>query len=184
MADILVIGVCPNRPAAERVIGNLRLRGFSRDTVGMIAVRREGAEALEQVADQTGDGAGAVAWSATKLALVGALIGLVLGMGALYIPGLEVVSPVILVLMFMGTGAFVGALSGAFASEDTSSEVINRYGMALREGQALVRVVAPDADTAKRAERLLAAAGAANVNSYLQDDSRITDLPGVEQVTR
>jgi uncharacterized membrane protein len=184
MADIQVMGVCPDRPAAERVVGNLRLAGFPSETVDLIVVRRDEApEALEQIDDQRGEGAGIVASSVLRGAGVGALIGLVLGVGTLFIPGLQVLSPVILVVLFVGSCAFVGALSGAFASEDTSEEVINRYGMALREGQAVIRVLAPNADTAKDAENMLSAAGATNVNSYLQDDTKITDTPGVEEVS-
>jgi hypothetical protein len=184
MPDIQVMGVAPNRPAGERMVGNLRLRGFPQDQVALIVVRRDEAEELEQVADQTGEGAGDVAKSATKLALIGALVGLVLGFVTLYIPGLQVISPVILIALFVGSGAFVGALAGAFAEEEIPGQIVNRYGMALREGQALIRVTAPDADTAKRAERLLAAAGASNINSYIEDDSSVTDLPGVVDVSR
>ena len=66
-------------------------------------------------------------------------------------------------------GAVVGALSGSFASEDTKAEIVNRYGMALREGQAIVCVTARDTETAKAAEQMLNDAGASNVNSYLAD---------------
>jgi uncharacterized membrane protein len=138
---------------------------------------------LEQVADQHGEGAGIVVSSVLKGAGIGAVIGLVLGIGTLFVPGLQVLSSGILVALFVGSGAFVGALSGAFASEDTSEEVINRYGMALREGQAVIRVLAPNADIAKDAENMLTAAGATNVNSYLQDDTKLTDAPGVEEVS-
>lgn len=182
MAAIQVMGVCPNRPAAERVVGNLRLGGFPRDVVALVVVRRDEAAELADVDDQSGEGAGTVARSALRLALVGALIGFVLGFGSLYIPGMQVLSPVILVALYTFSGAFVGALSGAFASEDTTGEVIDRYGMALREGQIVIQVSAPDADQAKRAERILTRSGARNVNSYLQDDSRLTDVPGVSEV--
>lgn len=183
MADYQVMGVCPDRPAAERVVGNLRLAGFPQEGVSLIMVRREEAGALDEIADQHGEGAGEVVRSAGKTALLGALIGLVLGVAVLFIPGLQVLSPVILVALFVGACAFVGALSGAFASEDVSDDVINRYGMALREGQAVIRVLAADADKAKHAEHMLTAAGATNVNSYQADETQVTDVPGVKEVS-
>jgi hypothetical protein len=182
MADIQVMGVCPNRAAAERVVGNLRLAGFSPDGVSLIVVRRDEAESLAGADDQHGEGAGTVMKSAAKLALLGAAIGLVIGFGTLFIPGLQVLSPVILLALYTFSGAFVGALAGAFETEDTAAEVVERYGMALREGQVVIRVEAEDAPRAQRAEALLRRAGAANVNSYFEDDSRITDIPGVREV--
>ena len=184
MPDIQVMGVCPDRPAAERVVGNLRLAGFAQDAVALIVVRRDERAELAHVADQSGEGAGGVARSAAKSALIGAVIGLALGIVALFIPGLRVVSTVIMLALYAFSGAFVGALAGAFASEDVSGEVINRYGMALREGQAVIRVRAPDAETAKLAEEVLGDSGATNVNSYLEDETKITDLPGVTDVSR
>ncbi len=184
MPDIQVMGVFPDRPAGERAVGNLRLAGFPQDAVALIMVRRDQSQEMANVADQHGEGAGGVAGSAAKGALIGGGIGLVLGVAALYIPGLKVLSTVILLALYVFSGIFVGALAGAFSSEDVSSEVINRYGMALREGQALIRVMAPDADTAKHAEELLGAGGATNINSYLEDQTKVTDVPGIADVSR
>ena len=184
MPDIQVMGVSPDRSAAERVVGNLRLSGFDQDDVALIMVRRDEVPELANVADQQGEGSSEVARSAAKSALVGALLGLVLGIVTLNIPGLRVLSTVILLALYAFSGAFVGALAGAFASEDVSSEVIDRYGMALREGQAIIRIRASDTEAAKRAEEVLSASGAANVNSYLEDDSKVTDIPGVTDVSR
>lgn len=173
MPDIQVMGVAPHRPAAEQIVGNLRLAGFPQDNVSVIMVSREEAEqaeALEQADDQTGQGAAEVASSAAKGAALGGTTGVLAGLATLAIPGIgPILGSGILLALFGGAGTFVGALTGAFASEDVSSEVVNRYGMALREGQAIICVTAPDTDTAKQAEELLNGAGASNVNSYLAD---------------
>lgn len=183
MPDIRVLGVCPNRSAADRVVGNLRLAGFPQEEVAVMMVRRDQAPELGQVADQHGAEATIVVGSVIKGALIGAAIGLAGGFLTLLVPSLFVISRVILLALFTFSGAFVGALSGAFASEDVSNQVINRYGMALREGQAVVSITAPDAEAAKAAEELLTRAGATNVNSYLGDETRLTDQPGVRDVT-
>ena len=183
MPDIHVIGVVPDRPAARQVAGNLRLAGFAQDAIAIIMVTPEDSEELEHVDDQTGEEAPVVASSAVKGAAIGAGIGLLGGAATLAIPDLRVLSPAIMLALFGGTGAFVGTLSGAFASEDVSDQIIERYGMALSEGQAVMVVTAPDGDTAKRAEEVLGAAGASNVMSYLADESPLTDTPGLTDVS-
>src|SRR3712207_630983 len=126
MPAMQVIGVCSNRPAAERVVGNLRLSGFGQDVVSLIVVHREESDALDHVDDQHGAGAPPVMSSVLKGTALGAVSGAVLGTATLFIPGLQVLSPIILVLLYVGSCAFAGALSGAFASESVSEEVINR----------------------------------------------------------
>lgn len=173
MPDVQVMGVVPNRPAAEQVVGNLRLAGFPQDDLSVIVVSREEAEQSEELAqadDQTGQGVKEVAGSAATGAVIGGATGVAAGLATLMIPGIgPILGSGILVALFGGAGTFVGALSGAFASEDVSSEVIERYGMALREGQAIICVTAHDTSAAKEAEEVLNGAGASNVNSYLSD---------------
>lgn len=182
MPDIQVLGVVPNRPVAEQMVGNLRLAGFPQDHVSMIVVKPEEAEALDDVDDQTGEGAAEVIKHVAAGAGVGSAIGVGVGLATLAIPG---VGPAVgigaLISLFTG-GAAVGGLAGAFTSEKISEEVIERYGMALREGQAIICVTAPDADQAKKAEDLLTSGGATNVNSYLESASPLNDEPGLEEV--
>jgi hypothetical protein len=167
------MGVAPNRPAAEQVVGNLRLAGIPQDDLSVIMVSREEAEQSDDLAqsdDLTGQGAKEVASSAAKGAALGGTTGVLAGLATLAIPGIgPILGSGILVALFGGAGTFVGALTGAFASENVSSEVIERYGMALREGQAVICITAHDTETAKQAEELLNSAGASNVNSYLPD---------------
>ena len=173
MPDIQVMGVVPNRSSAEQVVGNLRLAGFAQDDVSVIMVSREEAahsEELAQADDQTGQGVQEVAGSAAKGAALGGTAGVLAGLATLAIPGIgPILGSGILLALFGGAGTFVGALSGAFASEDVSTEVVERYGMALREGQAIVCVTAHDTENAKAAEEQLNSAGASNVNSYMGD---------------
>jgi hypothetical protein len=182
MPDIQVLGVVANRPAAERVVGNLRLAGFSQRAVELVVIRRGQSDNLENITDQHGEGSASVAGGALKGASIGAAIGLVGGIATLFIPGLQILSPVIMIVLFFFTGAFVGALAGAFGSEEESDQIIERYGMALREGQGVIIVTAPNADRAKRAEELLTRAGAANVNSYLAEAGDVAQSPGLKKI--
>lgn len=185
MPDVNVIGVVPNRPAAEQLVGNLRLANFDQEAISVIMVTRdEPAAELEQADDQRGEGSAVVAKDLAIGAGVGGATGILAGLATLAIPGLgPIIGSGVLLALFGGSGAFVGALSGAFASENVSSEVINRYGMALREGQTLVSVTAHNTDEAKRAEEVMNAAGASNVNSYMEGVTDITDTPGVNDVS-
>ena len=167
MPDYQVLGVVPNREVGETVVGNLRLAGFTQDAVSLVMVRPEESEQMAQLDDQTGEGAAEVVSDVAKGAGIGATVGLAAGAATLAIPGLGiVVGGGILLALFGGAGAFVGALSGAFASEDVSDQVIQRYGMALREGQAVICVTAPDVERAKAAQERLKDIGASNVNVY------------------
>lgn len=183
MPDIEVLGVVNERPVAEQVVGNLRLAGFPQERVSMIMVKPESAEALDDVDDQTGEGAAEMLKHVATGAGVGSAIGAGIGLATLAIPG---VGPAVgigaLVSLFTG-GAAVGGLTGAFTSETVSEEVIERYGMALREGQAIICVTTQDAAQAKQAEAMLTSSGATNVNSYLASESPLNDEPGLEEVT-
>jgi uncharacterized membrane protein len=183
MPDIYVVGVVPNRPSADQVVGNLRLAGFPQDAISLIVVRNTESDELNHLDDQSGEEGQLVVSSVAKGATIGGITGLVAGAATMAIPGIgPIVGWGVLLALFGGSGAFVGALSGAFASETVSEQVIERYGMALREGQGVISVAAPDADMAKRAEEVLNAAGANNVNSYMEDVTQITESPAITEV--
>lgn len=185
MPDIQVLGVVPNREAAEHIVGNVRVAGFEQDNVSVIMVQPEEAQQLDtETEDQTGEGAADVVKSAAAGAGIGGATGVLAGLATLAIPGLgPIIGSGILVALFGGAGGLVGALTGAFASEDTSQQVIERYGMALREGQAIVCVTAHDRDQAKQVEDIFNRLGVANVNSYFEDVSPLTEQPGVKEVS-
>ncbi len=185
MPAINVIGVVANQAFAEQVVANLRLAGFEQDAVSLIAVKNEAAEELEHLQDQTGEGAKEVVARAGKGAAIGVGVGLVGGLVTVSLPGIEpIIGTGILVALFAFSGAFVGALAGAFSTHKVSTEVIERYGMALREGQAVIEVTAPDEETALVARDILLESGAANVNSYLADETDLAKSPNFEDVTR
>jgi hypothetical protein len=75
----------------------------------------------------------------------------------------------------VATGAAVGSGAGVLAGLAT----LAIPGM----GPAIVSVTVPDRDVAKRAEELFTQGGAVNVNSYLADQSDVTDTPGIKDVT-
>lgn len=160
MPDVLVVGLVPDRAHAERVVAELRSRGSAQDDLSIImAVGVEAAE-LQQADEQTGQGAGEVAGSAAKGAVLGGGAGVLAGLATLALPGIgPVLGAGVLLSLFGGAGAVVGALSGAFASETVARQIIDRYSAPLREGQALIAVRVADSESAAQAEQVLRAGG-------------------------
>ena len=184
MAGINVIGVVPDEAVAGQLVGNLRLHGFAQDAISLIMVERERENELAQNDEEAGEGVSEVAGNAAKGAVAGGVLGLLAGVGTLAIPGIgPVLGTGVLLAMFGGMGSAIGGLLGLYASETVSSQVIERYGMALREGQAVVSVTVPDEDAAQRVQELFTAAGATNVNSYMGDAPQLADEPGLKEIS-
>jgi hypothetical protein len=184
MAGINVIGVVPDESVAGQLVGNLRLQGFAQDSISLIMVEREQEYQLAQDDTQAGEGASEVAGNAAKGAAAGGVLGVLAGLGTLAIPGIgPVLGTGVLLAMFGGMGSAIGGLLGLYASENVSSQVVERYGMALREGQAVVSVTVPDQDTAQQVEELFRTAGATNINSYMGDAPELADEPGLKDVS-
>lgn len=184
MPAINVIGVVPNDAVAGQLVGNLRLAGFEQEDISLAIAKREADVDQIQTDDQAAEGLRDVAGKAAKGAAIGGATGVLAGLGTLAIPGIgPVIGTGVLLAMFGGMGAGIGGLLGLYSSEDVSSQVIERYGMALREGQAIVSATAPDTEIAKLAEEIFAASGAININSYMADETDITDTPGITDVT-
>ncbi len=179
MANIDVIGVVPNDSVAGQLVGNLRIAGFDQDHVSVLVVANQHEDQLAQDDSKAGKGVSNVAGKAGIGALIGLVVGVAGGFGVLQLPGMgPIIGTGVLLALFGGMGAIIGALLGFYSGEGESSQVIERYGMALREGQAVVTVTVPDADHAKHAEEVFRASGAKNINSYLTDEGSVTDEAG------
>jgi hypothetical protein len=185
MADINVIGVAPNDAVAHQLIGNLRIAGFDQEDISLLMVTHEEEnEQLAQDDSQADEGVSEVAGNAAKGAAIGGVTGVLAGLGTLAIPGIgPVIGTGVLLAMFGGMGAGIGGLLGLYSSETVSSQVIERYGMALREGQAIVSVTVPDTETAEVTRDIFVRVGATNINSYMADDGDLADTPGITDVT-
>lgn len=184
MPDINVIGVVNNDAVAHQLIGNLRIAGYAPDQISLIMAQNEQVADPTQTNDAEAEGLGETAAHAATGALAGSGAGLLAGLATLAIPGIgPVIGTGVLLAMFGGMGAGIGGLIGLYSSENESSQEFERYGVALREGQAIVSVTVPDTDAAKQVEELLAQGGATNINSYMADQSSLTDTPGVKDVT-
>jgi hypothetical protein len=184
MPSIRVLGVVPSRPAAEQVVGNLRLAGFEQDDVSFIVVKPDQRQDFQaKTADQTGKGVRRVLPGIGRGAAIGLVLGCATGYGLGLLEYFSTVLPQGVLIAACGLiGLIVGALSGSFSTETAPSQVIERYGMELRAGQAVVAVDTPDEDAAKMVEEILNTGGAVKVNSFLVQDTAAADQAMEDQL--
>jgi hypothetical protein len=151
-----VIGLYDQFSDAENAVSELVSAGFPRENISIVAADTEGkfktyvGEPGETVGEgiTTGAGVGAV---------VGGLGGLLLGLGALAIPGIGPViaaGPIATALAGAGIGAATGGLIGALVDLGVPEEQANLYAEGVRRGGNLVKVTAPE-DRADEATRIM-----------------------------
>jgi hypothetical protein len=141
-----IIALYDNVDNAHRAVRDLVDYGFDREGISLMTQDRRQAEremgTVEE--DTVSEGAGA---GAGVGALVGGLGGLLVGLGALAIPGigpLLVAGPLVTTLAGAGVGAGLGALVGALAGMGVPEEEARYYAEGVRRGGTLVTVRSPD----------------------------------------
>jgi uncharacterized membrane protein len=167
-----VVGLFENYSDADRAVSELNSRGFTRNEISVAA--RDTAIRDRMVAGETG-GERAVAESAGAGAVggtvVGGLAGLLIGIGALAIPG---VGPVIAAgtlattlgstALGAGIGAAAGGLIGALVGMGIPEEDANFYAEGVKRGGVLVTVQTSD-DRATEALNIMRRANATDVDT-------------------
>lgn len=141
-----VVGTYDNIQTAYAVANDLVSAGYSRNDVSVIANDRDTAYApyvntTVKTSDDVGAGAGIGA-------AVGGIGGLLVGLGALAIPGIGPViaaGPLLAALTGAGVGAVAGGIVGALVDLGVPDEDANLYSEGLRRGDILVIAQVPDA---------------------------------------
>lgn len=142
-----IVGLYDNRSDARDAVSELINAGYSRDDISLLATDSTGSTtdapsatmtSGETEADIPADDvvAGAVAGGA-----IGGLAGVMLGLGALAIPGLGPViaaGPILAGLTGAGVGAAVGGLIGALVNWGVPREEAELYAEGIRRGSTLV----------------------------------------------
>ena len=151
-----VIGVYDRLADAQDAVSELVSAGFTRENVSIVAADTEGRfkTYVGAPGDDAGDG---VAAGAGIGAVVGGLGGLLVGLGALAIPGIGPVlaaGPIASALIGAGVGAATGGLIGALVDEGVPEEQANLYAEGVRRGGTLVKVTAPE-DRVDEATRIM-----------------------------
>ncbi len=141
-----VIGLYDDVSTARQVIDELVSAGFNRNDLSLVANNRTGTDTT--MGDTTGDTAaeGAVGGAVTG-GVLGGLGGVLLGLGALAIPGIGPVvaaGPIVAGLTGAGIGAAVGGLVGALIGWGVPEEEAGFYAEGVRRGGTLVAVKADE----------------------------------------
>ena len=140
-----IVGMYDDLTAARQVVEEVVNMGIDRDRISLVAGDSEGRYATELQHDETtGEN---VAGGAATGAVIGGLGGLLLGLGALAIPGVGPIiaaGPLMSALVGAGVGAAVGGLVGALTEAGVPEEQAGYYAEGVRRGSTLVTVEAPD----------------------------------------
>src|SRR5687768_8863649 len=157
-----VVGLFDNMQDAHAAVQELTNAGFTADDVSIVANNSSGEYGVGDGGDggsEAAEGAGA---GATGGAVLGGLGGLLVGLGALAIPG---IGPVVAAgtlgtalastAVGAGLGAAAGGLVGALVGVGIPEEDANVYAEGVRRGGALVTVTADSDSDADRAADIL-----------------------------
>lgn len=144
-----VIGLYKRFEDAQQVVHALRDAGFESSSINMIAGDSQGqySRYLEGDANQREDVGDSAAKGAGVGAVLGGLGGLLLGLGALAIPGIGPViaaGPIVAALAGAGVGAVAGGLVGALVDMGVPEEHAQAYADGVKQGGTLVTVQAED----------------------------------------
>lgn len=148
-----VIGLFEHSRDASSLVDDLQKEGFAKEQIGLVArhevIKEHGIDV------STGTQVGAITGATT-----GGIAGLLIGLGALLIPGLQIVAAgeflVALGATVLGLagGAVAGGLIGSLSGFGLSEERARRYSEAVSAGHIMVTVQTPPARTQEVSEMM------------------------------
>ena len=140
-----IVGLYDDIATARRVVEELAAAGFERGDISLVANNQM--TGATPTTGATGGNGEAVAEGALVGGALGGLGGLLLGLGALAIPGIGPVvaaGPIVAGLTGAGIGAAVGGLAGALVNWGVPEEEAEFYAEGVRRGGTLVAVKSDD----------------------------------------
>lgn len=161
-----VFGIYKTRAEAERGVDDLKMAGFSTEDVSVLMPRTDSAQDMATTkATKAPEGA---ATGAGAGAAIGGTLGLLVGIGALAIPGVGpfiAAGPIMAALAGVGVGGAIGGIAGALAGMGVPEYEAKRYAGIVKDGGILVSVHTEDADQVTRAKECFERTGAADIAS-------------------
>jgi uncharacterized protein (TIGR02271 family) len=158
-----VIGLFDRMDEARQVVQELIDHGFPRDDISLVSRQDQDGE---YVTERGGERTSGTAIGAGAGAALGGIGGLLVGLGALAIPGIGPViaaGPLVTALVGVGIGAAAGGLLGALTDLGVPEEEAHYYAEGVRRGGVLL-VVDTDDQRADRAAEIMERAGAIDVD--------------------
>jgi uncharacterized membrane protein len=158
-----VIGVFNSRDDAEAAINQLRQQGFTNEEINIVSKKGGRQGGTEYVDDDITDGA-------LTGGTLGGIGGLILGAGALAIPG---VGPIIAAgpIAAALSGAVAGGIAGGLIDWGIPAEVSRRYEQEVAQG-GILAVVRTNSQKVNQAAQILRQNGAKDVESHSGSSDR------------
>ena len=156
MAKKAVFGIVKTHSEAEALVRSLKQVGFSSNDISVLFPDKEGTRDFAHEKN-TKAPEGAVAGSATG-GVAGGTLGLLVGIGALAIPGfgpLIAAGPLLAALSGAAVGAAVGGLTGALVGMGIPELEAKQYEGKIKDGNILVSIHTESSDDEFRARKTL-----------------------------
>jgi hypothetical protein len=161
-----VYGIFRDRYHAEEGIDRIRAAGFRAEDISLLLPENLGSKDLKIESNSKAPEAAVTGGAAG--ALTGGVLGWLVGIGSLAIPGVGpfiAAGPIMAALAGMGAGAAVGGVSGALVGAGMPEYEAKRYEGRVKSGGVLISIHCDDSEWTTRAKKTLEAAGAEEVSS-------------------
>ena len=163
--DMVAYGIYPDRESFERALESLRGAGFRNSDVSAILPDRDrtARDLAHEINTKTPEG---IATGAGAGAALGGVLGWLVGIGAIAIPGigpLVAAGPVVAALAGAGAAGATGGLVGGLIGAGIPEVEAKRFAGRIREGAYLISVHCDDRAWAKKAQEILEATGGRDV---------------------
>jgi hypothetical protein len=172
--QIAVFGLFNTRGQVEQAIDTLRTAGFRpADMSALLPDWGATSEVAHEKHTKAPEGA---ATGAATGGILGGGLGLLVGLGALAIPGLGpliAAGPIVATLAGAGAGGAVGTLVGSLIGMGIPEYEAKRYESFLNQGGAILAVHADDKEWAKKARQILDACGGHGIDQTSETASKV-----------
>src|ERR1022692_4725708 len=161
-----VFGIYKSGAQAEKAVDQIVAAGFSNDDISVLLPDNQGTKAFaheKNTKAPEGTTAGV-----TTGGVVGGTLGLLVGIGALAIPGVGpfiAAGPIMSALAGLGVGGAVGGLIGALVGMGIPEYEAKRYEGRIKEGGVLLSVHCDTSEEIARAKDVLKHTGAQHISS-------------------
>lgn len=165
--DMVAFGVYPDRTSFDAAIEALRAAGFRATDISAVLPERDltTKDLAHEIHTKAPEG---IAAGAGTGAAVGGVLGWLVGVGALAIPGigpLIAAGPIVAAFAGAGAAGAAGGLVGGLIGAGMPEVEAKRYAGRLQEGGYLLSVHCDDREWARRAREILVTTGGQDVVS-------------------
>lgn len=164
-----VFCIVPSQTEASEIVSRLKLAGFAMNDISVLFPDKAGTrDFAHEKNTKAPEGA---ATGAAAGAVVGGAFGWLLGIGALFIPGVGpfvAAGPLVAAVSGVGVGSVVGGLSGALIGMGIPEFEAKRYEGLVKSGKILLSVHTDDSEWAARARDILDSTGADDVSKVAE----------------